>query len=123
MDDTVLYFSLGEHRMDSSIKSGQIVCTGDENVLYAPVFQAVEYSRPELGALIFSNPHAQDIFSAIQIDANGNIYCFLHDLPFTADMVVDGIQKHNGVDGLQRPLLPLFGNGEDLVRDPADRAV
>ena len=79
--------------MDSSIKSGQIVCTGDENVLYASVFQAVEYSRPELGALIFSNPHAQDIFSAIQIDANGNIYCFLHDLPFTADMVVDGLQN------------------------------
>ena len=85
-----------------------------ETIPYAPVFQAVEYSRPELGALIFSNPHAQDIFPAIQIDANGNIYCFLHDLPFTADMVVDGIQKHNGVDGLQRPLLPLFAMGRIL---------
>ena len=67
--------------MDVRVKSGQIVCTGDENVLYAPVFQAVEYSRPELGAFIFSNPHAQDIFPAIQMDANGNINCFLHDLP------------------------------------------
>ena len=58
-----------------------------------PVFQAVEYRRPELGVLIFANPHPQNIFPAIQIDANGNIYCFLHDLPFTADMVVDGIQN------------------------------
>ena len=32
-----------------------------------PVFQAVEYRRPELGVLIFSNPHAQNIFPAIQI--------------------------------------------------------
>ena len=59
--------------MDVRVKSGQIVCTGDENVLYASVFQAVENGSPELGALIFSNPHAQDIFPAIQIDANGNI--------------------------------------------------
>ena len=81
LDDAVLDLGLGKGGVDGRVESGQIVCTGDENVLYAPVFQAVEYSRPELGAFIFSNPHAQDIFPAIQMDANGNIYCFLHDLP------------------------------------------
>ena len=114
MDDAVLDLSLGKGGMDGRVKSSQIVCTGDENILYASVFQAVENGSPEFGTLIFAYPHPQDVLSAIQIDPNGNVYCFLHDLPFTADMVVDGIQKHDGVDGLQRPLLPLFGNGQIL---------
>ena len=93
--------------MDGRIKSRQIVCAGNENILYAPVFQAVEDSCPELGALIFANPHPQDVFPAIQVDPNGDVHCFLHDLPFAADMVVDSIQKCYGVDGLQGALLPL----------------
>ena len=91
-----------------SIKSLQIVCAGNENILYAPIFQTIEHRCPELGALIFANPHPQDVFPAVQVDSNGNVHCFLHDLPFAADMIVDGIQKDYGVDGLQRPLLPLL---------------
>ena len=36
---------------------------------------------------------------------------------------MDGIQKYHGVDRLQRPLLPLFGDGQDLGGDPADGTV
>ena len=109
--------------MDGRIKSRQIVRAGDKNILYAPVFQTVEHSRPELGALVFACPHAQNIFPATQIDPNGNVHRFLHDLSFAADMVVDGIQKYHGVDGFQRPLLPLLGDGQDIVRNSADCAV
>ena len=123
MDDAVLDLGLGEGGVDGRVKPRQIVGAGDENILYAPIFQAIEYGRPELGTLVFANPHPQDVFPAIQVDANGDVHGFLHNLSFAADMVVDGIQKHNGVDGLQRSLLPLFSNGQDLVRDPADRAV
>ena len=86
--------------MDGRIKSGQIIRASDENILYATVPQAVEHGRPELGALIFTYPHAQYILPAIQIDAYGNIDCFLHDLSLAADMVVDGIQKHHRIDAL-----------------------
>ena len=109
--------------MDRCVKPCQIVGTGDENIFYPSVFQPVQYSCPELGALVFANPHAQDIFPAIQTDANRNVDCFLHNLPFAADMVVDGIQKYHSIDRFQRPLLPLFDDGQNLVRDPADRAV
>ena len=74
----------------------------------------IEHSCSELGALIFANPHLQDIFPAIQIDTNGNIHCFLHELSYAAHMVVDGIQKYHSVDGLQRSLLPLFADGQDF---------
>ena len=33
---------------------------------------------------------------------------------------MDGVQKYDRVDALQRPLLPFFCHGQDLVRDSAD---
>ena len=73
MDDTVLDLSLWEGGVDGRIKSLQIVCAGNENILYAPIFQTIEHRCPELGALIFANPHPQDVFPAIQVDSNGNV--------------------------------------------------
>ena len=52
-----------------------------------------------------------------------NVYCFLYDLPFAADMVVDRIQKNYGIDRFQRPLLPFFRHRQDLIRDSAHRSV
>ena len=49
VDDTVLDLGLGEGSMNRRVKPRQIVGAGDENILYTPVFQAVQYSRPELG--------------------------------------------------------------------------
>ena len=51
------------------------------------------YQRQVFGAFIFTDPHAQNVFPAVQINADGDIDCLLHDLPFAADMVVDGIQR------------------------------
>ena len=90
-----------------------------KNILYAPIPQTIQYGRPELCALILADPHAQNIFAAVQIKADGNVYCFLYDLPFAADMVVDRIQKNYGIDRFQRPLLLFFRHRQDLIRDPA----
>ena len=60
MDDAVLNLCLGEHCFNRCGKSGQIIRTGNENVLNAPVSQAVEYRCPEFGALIFTDPHTQN---------------------------------------------------------------
>ena len=57
-----------------------------KNILYTPVFQAIEDGCPELGTFVFTNPHSQNIFLAIQIDSNGNVHCFFHNLPFAVDM-------------------------------------
>ena len=117
MDHAVLDLGLGEGGMNHRVKPHQIVGAGNENILYTPVFQAIEDSCPKLGAFGFPNLHPQDVFPAIQVDSNGNVHRFLHDLPFAADMIVDSIKKNHGVDGLQRPLRPLFGDGQNLVCD------
>ena len=38
-------------------------------------------------------------------------------------MIVDRVQKHHRVDGLQWSLLPFFRDGQDLVYDPADGGI
>ena len=88
MDDTVLNLCLGEHRFDRCGKPGQIVRASDKNILNAPVFQAIEYRCPEFGALIFTDPHTQNILLAVQIDANGDVHSLLDDLTLTSNMIV-----------------------------------
>ena len=83
----------------------------------------LSYSSPEFGALVFADPHAQNIFLSVQINADGNVNSFLHDLAFAANRIVDRVQKHHRVDGLQWSLLPFFRDGQDLVCDPADGGI
>ena len=123
MDDTILNFSFGENRLNGCGKAGEIVGAGNQDILYAPVFQAIEYRCPEFGALIFTDPHTQNVLLAVQIDTNGNVDSFLDDLAFTAHMVVDGIQKYHRIDALQRPLLPFLCDGENLICDAAYRCI
>lgn len=94
--------------MDGCIETSQIVCTCDKNILYALISQTIQYGRPELCTLILADPHPQNIFAAIQIKADGNVYRFFYDLPFATDMVVDRIQKNYGIDRFQMPLPPFF---------------
>ena len=123
VNHAVLNLRFREHRMDGCIETSQIVCTCDKNILYAPIPQTIQYGRPKLCALILADPHAQNIFATVQIKADGNVYCFLYNLPFTTNMVVDRIQKNYGIDRFQRPLLPFFRHRQDLIRDPAYRSV
>ena len=88
VDDAVLDFRFGEYRLNRSGKAGQIIRTGDENILHAPVPQAVQHGRPELGALVFSDPHSENVLLAVQIDAYGDVHGFLYDLHLAAYMVL-----------------------------------
>ena len=36
----------------------------------------------------------------VQVDADDNVYGFLDNLPLTADVVMDGIQKDHSIDCL-----------------------
>ena len=119
MDDTVLNLRFGEHSLNGGGEAGQVIRTGNEDVLHTPVPQAIEDGGPVLGALILAYPHAQYVLPAVQIDANGDIHRLFHHLSLAADMVVDRVQKHHRINALQWPLLPFPRHGENLVRDPA----
>ena len=105
---------LGNYGFNRCRKSGQIVCAGDEKCpSNSAVFRLL--STVVLGAFIFTDPHAQNVFPAVQINADGDIDSLLHDLSFAADMVVDGIHENpHCADALQRSLLPFFAMGRIL---------
>lgn len=78
---------------------------------------------PVFGALVFTHPHTKNVLFAVQINTDGDVNGFLNDLSFTADVEVDGVQKYDRVDALQRPLLQFFCHGQNFVRDSADGGV
>ena len=81
-------------------KNSEIVCTGNQDILYATISQTIQNRSPELGAFIFAYPYAQNVLFSVQCDTNGNVDSFLDDLPFTAHMVMDGIQEYHRIDAL-----------------------
>ena len=123
MDDAVLDFRLGIDRLDRRRKTDQIIRTGNENILDTPIFQAVQYGSPEFRTFVLTNPHTENILVPVQINADRDINGLLYNLAFAADMVVNRIQKNNCINGLQRPLLPLFRYGKDFICDTAYRGI
>ena len=123
MNDAVLDIRLREHCIDCIGKPSQIVRTGNENVVDSTVFEAAENRRPVLGALIFSDPHAQNILTAFQINSNGDIHGLFYNLTFATDVIVDGIHENDGIGAFQGSLLPFPDDGQDLVRDSADGGI
>lgn len=79
MDNAILDVRLREYRIDGIGKPGQMIYTGDESIVYSSVPEAAEHRRPVLGALILSNPHAQDVFVVFQINANSDVDIFPND--------------------------------------------
>ena len=112
MNNAVLNLSFRENCLNCRRKTGQIVRAGNENILDVPIFQAVQYGSPEFRTFVLANSHSQNILPTIKINTDGDIDGLLYDLSFAADMVVNRIQKNNRINGLQRPLLPLFRYGK-----------
>ena len=122
VNDAILYIRFGKYRLNGVGESGQVVCAGDENILHAPVPQAVEYRCPVFGTFVLANPHPQHVFFAVQVDSYGDVYRLFHDLALTADVVMDGVHEHHRINAFQRPLLPFLRCRKYLVRDPAHGA-
>lgn len=86
--------------------------------------------RPVLyEGLVFQNTKAAfqaakyKVLFAVQIDSHGDIGSLFGDLAFASDMVVDGLQKHDCIDALQRPLLPFFHDGKGFARNSPYRCI
>ena len=106
VDNAVLDVCLWKHCIDGVRKPSQVVCARDENVVDPSIFEAAEHHRPVLGALVFPDPHAQNVLAVFQINSNGDIHGLFYDLPFAADMVVDGVHENDGMtDPKRMPLV------------------
>ena len=64
MDDAALQFCLRKCRIYGFFYTRKSVCTDNKNVLYAPVFQLIQHSKPILCTFIFSNMYGQNFLVA-----------------------------------------------------------
>ena len=118
VNDAVLNLRSGIYGLNRCRESRQVICTGDEDILYTAGFQSVKDGAPGFGTFIFTNLHTENIFFAVQIDSYGDVDGLLHDLTFAPDMVVNRIQKYHRINAFQRSL-PFFHDGKNLVCNSA----
>ncbi len=81
MNDAELVPRFGKSGVDCLRHSCQIIVACDENVRNPSIFQICAYARIEACRLIFRNPHAQDFFSSLHVDAEYRVDTFLRTRP------------------------------------------
>ena len=107
MDNAGLMLRLGKYGFNGLRHTLEAVCDGDQDVLYASVFQFRKYRRPESRAFVFMNPHAEHIASAVTTYAESQMNRHLLDDAVLTDIDAQSVKEHHRVDRIQRTALPL----------------
>jgi hypothetical protein len=98
----------------------QPVADDHERVVQAAVAQLGEHVRPELGTLAaVPDPQAQDVAAALGRDTDNNIDGTVGDFPIP-DLDVDRVDEQDGVNRVERPVLPLGHRLDHAVGDCGD---
>ncbi len=114
MDDALLDLGLRITGSNRLREAHQVVHTGDEDVLNTAVFEVVENTEPELRGFVLADPHAQHVLVTVQVNPDDHVGCFVDNCSILLDLKVNGVQEYHGVHALQRTVLPLFDQGNDL---------
>ena len=107
MDNAGLMLRLGNYGFNGLRHTLEAVFDGDQDVLYATVFQFRKYRRPESRAFVFMNPHAEHIASAVTTYAESPMNRHLLDDAVLTDIDAQSVKEHHRVVRIQRTALPL----------------
>lgn len=120
MDDAGLDHRFGEHGADRIGEALQAVDDGQQQVLDAAVPKLVHDAQPELGALVLLQPKAEDLLGAIGRHAERDVDRLVSHDALVAHLDAQSVEKHQGIDRLERPGLPGGNLLQDCVGDDAD---
>jgi hypothetical protein len=73
MDDARLHPRLGEHRLDRLREPFEPVDAGDQDVLDSALFEVGQDLQPELGALVFLEPHPEYVAPPVDVDTEREV--------------------------------------------------
>lgn len=121
MDDAERPGGLRENGLDGLRQAGQAITTGDENVLEAAVLQVGQDGEPELTALSFGEPQAENIFASFHVDADSHIDRLRQDVPVVPDFYAQAVQREDRIMAFQRTGLPRRQLGHDLFRNDGNQ--
>ncbi len=126
MDDASLDMRIGKDRPDGVGEAGKAVHAGDQYVPDAPVPELVQHVRPEPCAFVFGYPEAQDLLSAIHIDAQSHECGLACRFPVLPRIGAQGIEIEDRIRFAEGPLLPfphLLHDAARHLRDELSRHV
>ena len=102
----MLNFGVRVDALDGLRKTFQTVNADDENVFNASVLQVSQYAEPSVSAFLIRQVQPQEFLFAIDIQAKDGINGLAHVTTVFLNFVVNRIQPHDGVDGLQIAFTP-----------------
>lgn len=120
MDDALLYVGVGKYGTDCFGESRESVYGSDNDIFHATVLDLGEDMHPELRTFALPNPYTQDIPHSFEGGAEDNVRGTVHYFATIPHLEVDTVERHQGVAGCKRSVLPLGDQGEDLVGDRTD---
>ncbi|GDD75767.1 hypothetical protein HmCmsJML204_01070 [Escherichia coli] len=106
MDDAELNMRLRVHAIYRFREAFQAVHAGNQDVLKATIFQLSQYTQPELCTFIFCQPHTQQLFLTVGIDAQREEHRFVNDTPAVTNLNHNTVKINNGIQCIQRSILP-----------------
>ena len=83
--------------------------------------QLVHHLEPELGALALLDPKAEDVLVALGIERQRDVDGLVVDQTLVADLHPQRIEEDDGIDAIERPVLPVADLLEHRIGDPADQ--
>src|SRR5664279_3935348 len=98
----------------------QPIDTCNENIFPSPSLQLVEHAQPKLGSLVGAAPQPQHFFVAFHGDADGHVDGPILHRAFLTHLDHQGIQVHDRVYRIQRPVLPGSHFVQHRIGDVAD---
>jgi hypothetical protein len=84
---------------------------------WPPFLQLRQHRQPELGALGFGQPQAQQLFLPFHINAQGKVHRLVDDALVLPDLQDDAVHVNNGVRRIDGSALQLNDSLQHAVRD------
>src|SRR5690606_20867844 len=115
--DAELHTGLRENGCDGLREALQAIDTGDEDIFHTTLLQVGQHRKPELGAFTLGEVKADQVLAALDINTENVIHRTGLNRPVVPDFVGHTVQKHKGVNGIQRAAAPFTHRRKHTVGD------
>jgi site-specific DNA recombinase len=102
-------------------KAFQPIDYGKQDVLDAAVLEFIHDPEPELRALVLLDPEPEDLLGAVRPHPECHMHGLVANHALVADLHPQGIEKHQRIDCIERPVLPARHLIQHRVRHRADQ--
>jgi hypothetical protein len=118
--DAGLHDGLWKHRGYRFGEAFEAVNNGDEDIVDPARLEVVDNLEPNFAPSVCSIQSPRTVLLAVRIEGKRHIDSLVLDQAFVANLDPQGVEEHNGIDRVERPVLPVPHLLEHRVGDPAD---